>query len=97
MKRVLLGVCSALIAILVVPSAHASVNDFTITNYDIKYELSQDSSGRSVLKTVETITAQFPDYDQNHGIERAIPKTYDGQTVSLKVDWVKKLDGSEWR
>jgi len=96
MKRVLLGVCSALIAILVAPSAHAGVNDFTISNYDIKYELSQDSDGRSRLKTVETITAQFPNYDQNHGIERTIPKQYDGHKVSLGINSVKRADGSEW-
>jgi len=79
-----------------VPNAHAGVNDFTISNYDIKYELSQDNSGRSRLKTVETITAQFPNYDQNHGIERAIPKEYDGHKVSLDIQSVKKADGSKW-
>jgi uncharacterized membrane protein YgcG len=96
MKRVLLGVCSALLAMTAVPTAHASVDDFTISNYDIKYELSQDGSGRSQLKTVETITAEFPSYDQNHGIERAIPKSYDGHPVSLDIQSVMKTDGTKW-
>ena len=96
MKRILLGLSSALLVIMFVPNAHAGVNDFTISNYDIKYELSQDNSGRSRLKTVETITAQFPNYDQNHGIERAIPKEYDGHKVSLDIQSVKKADGSKW-
>lgn len=96
MKRVLVGVCAALLAIMFVPTARAGVNDFTISNYDIKYELSRDDSGRSRLKTVETITAQFPNYDQNHGIERAIPKEYDGHKVSLRIDSVKKADGTKW-
>jgi uncharacterized membrane protein YgcG len=72
-----------------------SVNSFTIPQYDIQYELSRDSESRSVLKTTETITALFSQDDQNHGIERAIPNTYDGHSVSLKIDSVANEAGQE--
>ncbi len=65
--------------------AHADANNFTINSFDAFYHLSKDSEGRSVLKVVEKITATFPDFDQNHGIERAISKKYQGH-VSYQND-----------
>ena len=65
--------------------AYADANDFTVESFDAHYYLSKDSEGRSVLKVVEEITATFPDFDQNHGIERAIPKKYQGH-VSYQND-----------
>ena len=72
-----------------------SVNSFTIPQYDIQYELSRDGESRSVLKTTETITALFSQDDQNHGVERAIPNTYDGHSVSLKINSVANGAGQE--
>ncbi len=65
--------------------AAAGVNDFTITNYTIDYQLSKDSVGHSVLQTTENITAEFPQTDQNHGIERAIPNSYHGHPTNLSI------------
>ena len=65
--------------------AYADANDFTVESFDAHYYLSKDSEGRAVLKVVEEITATFPDFDQNHGIERAIPKKYQGH-VSYQND-----------
>ena len=65
--------------------AHADANDFTVESFDAHYYLSKDSEGRAVLKVVEEITAIFPNFDQNHGIERAIPKKYQGH-VSYQND-----------
>jgi uncharacterized membrane protein YgcG len=97
MKRFVGVLCAAFIAIILGSSAHAAgVNDFSITSFDIDYELSRDASGRSTLLTTETITAKFPDFDQNHGIERALPKSYDGHPTSLSIRSVTKPDGSEW-
>lgn len=73
--------------------AYADTQDFTISNFQVDYYLSSDSEGRSVLKTIESITAVFPEYDQNHGIERALPSTYDGHSVSLDIESVKDEDG----
>lgn len=76
------------LSIFLVGSGHVSaadVNSFTIPGYTIDYTLSRDSEGRSTLRTVETIDAVFPTFDQNHGIERALPTTYDGHTTDLRV------------
>lgn len=70
-----------------------NVNNFVISQFEADYYLSQDSDGRSQLKTVEKITAEFPNYDQNHGLERAIPKSYDGHSTSLKIESITDEKG----
>jgi len=72
----------------------ADTNNFHISTYDIAYDLGRDSENRSTLKTVETITAEFPNYDQNHGLERAIPNTYDGHPTSLNITSVTDANGA---
>jgi uncharacterized membrane protein YgcG len=74
--------------------ATAGVNDFHISNYDISYTLDKDSAGHSHLTTKETITAEFPSYDQNHGIERAILKDYNGHSTRLHIDTVRDTAGN---
>ena len=69
----------------------AAANNFYISNYDIQYELSRDSEGRSVLHTTEMITAVFPEDNQNHGLERALPTTYNNHPTSLAIVEVKNL------
>ena len=59
-------------------TAFADVNDFVVKKFEADYYLSKDSENRSILKVVEEITVEFPDFDQNHGIERALPKKYQG-------------------
>lgn len=83
------------IASIQVPSAHAAVNNFRISTYTIDYHLSKDTVGRSLLSTKETITAEFPPYDQNHGIERAIPQKYDGHKVQLSIQSITDLTGTK--
>lgn len=72
----------------------AAVNDFEIQDYQIDYYLDKDGAGRSTLKTVESITALFPTIDQNHGIERAIPNSYDGHSVNLTINSVTDSKGA---
>ncbi len=72
----------------------ASTNNFHISNYDIQYELSRDSEGRSALKTTETITAEFRRANQNRGIERALPTKYDGHSTGLKIESVTDGTGT---
>ena len=91
-----------LAAVLVVTSvfgasnaqAQSDVNTFRITSFDIQYELSRDSESRSFLKTTETITADFPQSDQNHGLERALPNAYNGHLTSLAIDAVTDENGN---
>ena len=95
LRALLILVC--LIITLAVPqSAQASVNDFAFTSFDAEYTLGNDVNNRSTLKVKETLVAQFPDYDQNHGIERAIPNVYDDHPVNLSSLTVTKEDGSPW-
>ncbi|MDD3035426.1 MAG: DUF2207 domain-containing protein [Candidatus Saccharimonadaceae bacterium] len=81
-----------LLSIICPNLTYATVNDFVIKDFQADYYLDKDSEGRSTLKTVERITAEFPQYDQNHGIERAIPLTYDGHGVRLRVESVQGED-----
>ncbi|HTK39715.1 MAG TPA: DUF2207 domain-containing protein [Patescibacteria group bacterium] len=70
------------------------VNNFWISNYTIEMRLGRDETQRSTLQTTETITAEFPSFDQNHGIERAIPKSYDGHTTNVQVTAVTDEKGA---
>ncbi len=100
MKRITLYIVSFVTSLAFLagfsPTASAAdTNSFTINSYQIDYYLNRDAEGRSTLKTIEKIEAEFPSYDQNHGIERAIPKTYDGHSTSLRV--VSVTDGEGGR
>ncbi len=64
---------------------HGDVDDFTFDSFDATYQLGRDSSQHSTLTTTETLVAEFPDIDQNHGIKRAIPASYDGHSTHIKV------------
>ena len=66
--------------------AHAvDTSNFVISNFEADYYLAKDASGAAQLKTVEKITADFPAYDQNHGIIRAIPKKYLSNKLHAKL------------
>lgn len=95
-KFILLGL--ALFASFLVFSqpASASVNDFVIKEFKADYYLSRDNDGRSNLKTVETIVANFPNSDQNHGIERFLHQKYDGHSSSLEIISIKNEIGVKW-
>ncbi|MEO8263076.1 MAG: DUF2207 domain-containing protein [Pseudolysinimonas sp.] len=58
--------------------ALAGVDDFTFESMDVQYYLDRDDAGHATLRTVETLVAVFPEYDQNRGIVRDIPSTYGG-------------------
>jgi uncharacterized membrane protein YgcG len=61
------------------------VDDFTFASFDARYELGIDDGGHSTLRTVETFVAEFPETDQNRGIRRAIPLTYEGHPTDLTL------------
>lgn len=96
MKRILGAIGAVLLIIGLLPLQNVTAqttNNFRISTYGIQYELSQDSESRSVLKTSETINAEFPSTNQNHGIERAIPSSYNGHSTDLNITEV--TNGSE--
>ena len=97
MKRIIFTLITiAFASILHINLASASVNDFVIQDFQADYYLSKDNEGRSTLKTIESITANFPDFDQNHGIERAIVSTYNDHSTSLQIQSVTDQNGNNW-
>lgn len=99
MKRVIFGGVVTVVFVLLGAScaiaAHSNTrdtNNFTITNYDVQLQLGRDRNNRSTLKTIETITADFPP-DQNHGITRQFVKKYDGHATGFALESVKDEHG----
>ena len=89
---VIVAICMA--GAVITQPAYADEDSLTISSFDIEYHLSRDGDGRSVLKTVERITAEFPNFDQNHGLERILYRTYDDHSTGLSVDSVRDSDGN---
>ncbi|WP_316299835.1 DUF2207 domain-containing protein, partial [Clavibacter michiganensis] len=88
--RIRLAVVAALLTALAIPlglaaPAHADVDDFSFRSFDAVYRLSADADGRSVLRTTETLVAEFPDRDQNRGIRRELVRDYDGHPTGIRV------------
>ena len=72
------------------PLAHQDTSDFSFESFDAQYYLDQDDSGHATTRVVETLVADFPDYDQNRGIIRALPLT--DQDYDLDVHMVSITD-----
>ncbi|HEX7834864.1 MAG TPA: DUF2207 domain-containing protein, partial [Pseudolysinimonas sp.] len=51
-------------------------NDFEFQSFRSEYTLTRTADQHAALDVVETAVAVFPDFDQNHGIIRAIPDYY---------------------
>lgn len=85
MQAIRVGILAALLAVgallgLAAP-ASAGVDDFEFERMHVDYTLDRDASGASVLRVVETLVAVFPETDQNRGLRRAIPDSYNGQPL----------------
>lgn len=91
MKKLILGIM-VMFAIFAAPRhAAASVQDFTVKNFEADYTLSNtDKQGK--LKVVEKIDVVFSDY--NHGIERFVPETYKDASLHIKVLSVRSPSGA---
>lgn len=98
MKKMRLVVWLALlVAMFGSGTAHAgSLDDFSITSFTADYYLTRDQGRVPELKVTEKIVAQFPDFDQNHGILRAIPATYKNHGLEVQVTGVKNAAGNAW-
>lgn len=87
MKKLLLTwiLFVAILVTGVTARATGNLDNYTISDFKADLVLSRDQERRSVLKTTETITAQFPSYDQNHGLERVFVKEYENHSTSFKL------------
>lgn len=95
MKWLIGGLVTLLVTSLALPlsATAANLNNFAITDYEIDYRLAKDEAGRSSLQTTETITANFPP-NQNRGIERVVPRNYDGHPVGFDIVSVTDQQGA---
>ncbi|MDR0591415.1 MAG: DUF2207 domain-containing protein [Candidatus Nomurabacteria bacterium] len=75
---VLVALSAGVLAILATGIALASVQEFYFSSFAADYYLSKDAEGVSQMHVEERLTAEFPDYDQNKGIVRVVPRTNQG-------------------
>ncbi len=98
MKRAALTVVAGAVLLLSLlgfaSPASAGVDDFEFESFSADYYLGVDADGRSTLTTVETFVALFPDFDQNHGMRRAIPGDYQGAPTDVSVQSVTDENGT---
>lgn len=73
----------------------SDVDDFEFTTLNADYTIGRDDDGASTLHVVEEFTAVFPDIDQNHGMRRSIPNTYNGQPLQPELISITDENGSE--
>lgn len=69
------------------PISGNSANNFNFKSFSADYYLEKDQNGISKLHVVETLVAEFPDYNQNHGITRIIPYIFEsglGKHLNVK-------------
>ncbi len=91
-RRILTALASltALLVLFTVP-AYADVNDFTITKFDSDQTLTKDDP-QGTLHIIETIEVVFT--DNNHGILRAIPEKYQGNTLKFHLNKITSNSGA---
>ncbi|GAA1945439.1 DUF2207 domain-containing protein [Microbacterium aquimaris] len=90
----LAAVCLFVVAVIGVGApapAAADVDDFAFASMHADYTLGLDADGHSTLHVVETFVAVFPEEDQNRGMRRVLPDTYNGQP--LFPEFVSVTDG----
>ncbi|MCA9308774.1 DUF2207 domain-containing protein, partial [Candidatus Saccharibacteria bacterium] len=96
MKK-LLVVAAVLLGLAYTPMVSAqNLQAFTINSFEADYYLAKDDKDVSQLKVVERIEAEFPEYDQNHGIERALPQKYKGKDLNVQITSITRDDGTAW-
>ena len=95
LKRVLLVVAAFLLLGVISPS-RADVNDFSFSSFDATYDLSinKAADNRAEMWVTERLVANFPEFDQNHGIRRSIPASSYGKYPGL-INEIEVLDENE--
>ncbi|WP_311244759.1 DUF2207 domain-containing protein [Microbacterium sp. WCS2018Hpa-23] len=76
-------------------SADADVDDFSYASWDARFDVSLDDEGRSRMHVTESLTARFPDSDQNKGIVRGLPTSYENAWLELQVLSVTDETGAD--
>ena len=66
-------------------AASTDVDDFSYASWESVFEVGLDDEGRADMHVTETLTARFPDADQNKGIVRGLPTTYENAWLDVTV------------
>ncbi|SFI16320.1 MULTISPECIES: DUF2207 domain-containing protein [Microbacterium] len=94
--RAIMAVLLGMLASLVMASpAAADVDDFTFDSLTADYTLSRAEDGTSRLTVVEEFVARFPETDQNRGMRRIIPDSYNGQPLHPQLLSITDATGAE--
>ena len=72
----------------------ASLEDFAYDSFEADYYLVRGTGGKSHLFTTEKIVARFPEFDQNRGIVRTIPKVDSRIALGTEVVGVTGAGGA---
>ncbi|QIK62090.1 DUF2207 domain-containing protein [Leucobacter viscericola] len=95
--QILAGIAVLLTALApvlaVAPAAQADTSDFSYDSWHVDYQLDTDKDGRSITHVKETLTARFPDFDQNRGLVRGLPIDYEGTSTDPRDFSVTDLEG----
>lgn len=75
--------------------AEEDVDAFSYASWDARYEIGLDDDGRSRMRVTETLVARFPDFDQNRGIVRGLPTSYEGAWTDTAVLSVTDETGAD--
>lgn len=84
-RKISIVFISLFILLFISANAFASTNDFYFESFDADYYLAKDQQNKSTLNVTEKLVAIFPNTNQNHGIERAIPKSYNGHPTNPNI------------
>lgn len=76
-------------------AASTDVDDFSYASWDAVYEIGLDDDGRARMHVTETLVARFPEYDQNRGIVRGLPTSYENADIDTRVLSVTDEEGAD--
>jgi uncharacterized membrane protein YgcG len=76
-------------------AVRADVDDFAYASWHARYEVGLDDDGRARMHVTETLTARFPDIDQNQGIVRGLPTSYENAWLDPRVLSVTDETGAD--
>ena len=93
-RKISIVLISLFILVFVSTNAFAGTNDFTFESFNADYYLAKNQQNRSTLDVTEQLVAMFPNTDQNHGIKRAIPKSYNGHPTNPNIQSVTNQLGN---
>ena len=95
-KKFLLGLVFAITLPIIIFNpgvVKASANDFTIKDFQADYYLDKDSEGLSTLKTVEKITAEFPNIDHSRLTQEEYMLVIGNSTLKKWSDYKRWIRG----